>query len=68
MPLTRIAVARRQAGRIPEGAHARASSARWWKFSTCRRTTSSCSITEHEAGNFIYDKQYLNIERSDDSS
>ncbi|MFM0730140.1 tautomerase family protein [Paraburkholderia sediminicola] len=23
-------------------------------------------ITEHEDGNFIYDKQYLNIERSDD--
>ena len=23
-------------------------------------------ITEHEAGNFVYDKQYLNIERSDD--
>lgn len=23
-------------------------------------------ITEHEASNFIYDRQYLNIERSDD--
>jgi phenylpyruvate tautomerase PptA (4-oxalocrotonate tautomerase family) len=23
-------------------------------------------ITEHEAGNFVYDNQYLNIERSDD--
>jgi len=23
-------------------------------------------ITEHEASNFVYDKQYLNIERSDD--
>jgi Tautomerase enzyme. len=23
-------------------------------------------ITEHEAGNFVYDRQYLNIERSDD--
>ncbi|MFL9864555.1 tautomerase family protein [Paraburkholderia fungorum] len=23
-------------------------------------------ITEHEAGNFVYDKQYLNVERSDD--
>jgi phenylpyruvate tautomerase PptA (4-oxalocrotonate tautomerase family) len=23
-------------------------------------------ITEHEAGNLIYDRQYLNIERSDD--
>jgi phenylpyruvate tautomerase PptA (4-oxalocrotonate tautomerase family) len=23
-------------------------------------------ITEHEAGNFVYDNQYLNVERSDD--
>ncbi|MDE1004019.1 MAG: tautomerase family protein [Paraburkholderia fungorum] len=23
-------------------------------------------ITEHEDGNFVYDKQYLNVERSDD--
>lgn len=23
-------------------------------------------ITEHEAGNFVYDKQYLSVERSDD--
>ena len=23
-------------------------------------------ITEHEAGNFVYDNQYLNIDRSDD--
>lgn len=23
-------------------------------------------ITEHDAGNFVYDKQYLNVERSDD--
>jgi phenylpyruvate tautomerase PptA (4-oxalocrotonate tautomerase family) len=23
-------------------------------------------ITEHEAGNFVYDRQYLHIERSDD--
>ncbi|RDK00171.1 tautomerase family protein [Paraburkholderia lacunae] len=23
-------------------------------------------ITEHEAGNFVYDPQYLNVERSDD--
>ena len=23
-------------------------------------------ITEHEAGNFVYDKQYLNVQRSDD--
>ncbi|WP_454829196.1 tautomerase family protein [Paraburkholderia xenovorans] len=23
-------------------------------------------ITEHEAGNFVYDSQYLNVERSDD--
>ncbi|MBB4512792.1 tautomerase family protein [Paraburkholderia fungorum] len=23
-------------------------------------------ITEHDAGNFVYDRQYLNVERSDD--
>lgn len=23
-------------------------------------------ITEHETGNFVYDKQYLNVQRSDD--
>ncbi|ASW02224.1 tautomerase family protein [Paraburkholderia aromaticivorans] len=23
-------------------------------------------LTEHEAGNFVYDNQYLNVERSDD--
>ncbi|MGB8419325.1 tautomerase family protein [Paraburkholderia sp.] len=65
MPLTRIAL---RAGKPAEYRKALTDSIQRSLVDTCNvpKDDIFMLITEHEAGNFVYDKQYLNIERSDD--
>ncbi|MFL9930026.1 tautomerase family protein [Paraburkholderia sp. RL18-103-BIB-C] len=65
MPLTRIAL---RAGKPTEYRKALTDSIQRSLVDTFNvpKDDQFVLITEHEAGNLIYDRQYLNIERSDD--
>jgi phenylpyruvate tautomerase PptA (4-oxalocrotonate tautomerase family) len=65
MPLTRIAL---RAGKSVEYRKALTDSIQRSLVETFNvpKDDQFVLITEHEAGNLIYDRQYLNIERSDD--